>query len=131
MTTELPSSKEIRDLIMGVVGRDVDFTIEGEALTPNNCYGGIIVGEYFNDVLGSLALIAMDLPLAAYVGAALALIPPGGAEADHRFRGAGSDEPLCRAADAVWPAGRGAALRVPAAVVLQVAARSGPQGASD
>ncbi len=80
MSTELPASKEVRDLLVGVVGRDIDFTVDSTALTPDSP-GGVIVGEYVNDAMGSLALIALDLPLAAYLGAALALVPPGGAEA--------------------------------------------------
>lgn len=78
--TELPTAKEVRELIMGVVGRDVDLTIEGAALTSASP-GGVIVGEYVSEEMGSNALIALDLPLAAYLGAALALIPAGGAEA--------------------------------------------------
>ena len=78
-TTELPAPKAVRDLLMGIVGRDVDFTIDSEALTGNSHYG-VIVGEYESETMGSLALIAMDVPLSAYVGAALALIPPGGAD---------------------------------------------------
>ena len=80
MSTVLPAPKEVRDLLVGVVGRDVDFTVDASALTPDSP-GGVIVGEYVNDAMGSLALIALDLPLAAYLGAALALVPPGGAEA--------------------------------------------------
>lgn len=78
--TELPAPKDVRDLLMGIVGRDIDFSVDGEALTAD-VPGGVIVGEYVSDTLGSMALIALDLPLSAYLGSALALIPPGGAEA--------------------------------------------------
>lgn len=77
--TELPTPKAVRDLFTGIVGRDVDLAVDGEAITPAT-EPGVLVGEYLSDVYGAKALIAFDLPLAAYLGGALALVPPGGAQ---------------------------------------------------
>lgn len=77
--TQLPTPKAVRDLFSGIVGREIDLSVDGEALTPAT-EPGVLVGEYISDVYGAQALVAFDLPLAAYLGAALALVPPGGAQ---------------------------------------------------
>jgi hypothetical protein len=73
----LPSAKDVRDVLEGLTGRDVDLVVGGDPVTPATT--GAVVGVYVTESLGMEALIAMDLPLAARVGAALALVPPGGA----------------------------------------------------
>lgn len=80
MTTPLPTAKAVKDLLEAILGRDVDVTTGAEAVDPAQAPGAV-VGVYTQDSLALAAVVILDLPLAAYVGAALALIPRGGAEA--------------------------------------------------
>jgi hypothetical protein len=73
--TRLPEAKAVRDLLIGTAGRDVSLTVDGEGLDPD-APGGAVVAEYVTDLGHSVALIALDLPLAAHLGAALGLVPP-------------------------------------------------------
>ncbi|CAI9405641.1 hypothetical protein [Nocardioides sp. T2.26MG-1] len=74
----LPDRKLIKDVFEGLLGRDVavgDGTpISLDAPRP-------VVATYIDPAHHLATLAVMDLPLAAYSGAALALIPKGGAEA--------------------------------------------------
>lgn len=74
----LPDRKLIKDVFEGLLGRDVavgDGTpISLDAPRP-------VVATYIDPDHQLAFLAVMDLPLAAYAGAALALIPKGGAEA--------------------------------------------------
>ncbi|SDQ20509.1 hypothetical protein [Quadrisphaera sp. DSM 44207] len=74
--TELPPAKDVRDLVEGLLGKDCAFS-DGRRITA----GPALVGVYVSDDLRMRAIAAMDLPLAAYVGAAIGLVPPGGAAA--------------------------------------------------
>lgn len=77
--TELPTAVEVRELLEGMLGRDIEMAIVGDKVTPDS--PGCVVGEYV-DVMGKVhAVIAADLNTAAYMGAAIALVPAGGAEA--------------------------------------------------
>ena len=77
--TQLPTAVEVREILEGMLGRDIDMAIVGEKVAPNS--PGCLVGEYI-DAFGKVhAVIAADLDIAAYMGAAIALIPAGGAEA--------------------------------------------------
>ncbi|GAA1652340.1 hypothetical protein [Georgenia ruanii] len=78
--TPLPSIKDVRDLLHAMLGRDVDVTGTIDALTPATP-GGVVVGVYTTEGLRTAALIALDVPLAARAGAALALLPSRTAEA--------------------------------------------------
>lgn len=74
----LPDRKLIRDVFEGLLGRDVDVSdgtpISLDAPRP-------VVATYIDPAHHLATIAVMDLPLAAYSGAALALIPKGGAEA--------------------------------------------------
>ena len=75
----LPGAKDVRDLLEGMLGREVDVRTGGAMVNPN-ADDGAQVGTYV-DRLGALrALVVADLPLAARTGAAIALMPAGGAE---------------------------------------------------
>jgi hypothetical protein len=75
----LPGAKDVRDLLEGMLGREVDVRTGGAMVDPNGA-DGAQVGAYV-DKLGALrALVVADLPLAARAGAAIALMPAGGAE---------------------------------------------------
>lgn len=75
MDTALPPTKEVRDLLEGLLGKDTDFT-DGRRVTAP----GGLVGVYVDDQLTMRAVIAFDLAMAAYCGAAIGLMPPGGAQ---------------------------------------------------
>lgn len=75
-TTELPTAKDVRDLLEGLLGKDTDFS-DGARLTDATA---AMVGVYVDDQLGLRALVAMDIGLAGSVGAAIGLMPPGGVE---------------------------------------------------
>jgi hypothetical protein len=74
----LPAALEVRELLEGLLGRDVDARV-GSAVVDPNVHPGAMVGAYVDDALQLKALIVMSMPLAAYVGAAIALLPPAGA----------------------------------------------------
>ncbi len=74
--TDLPPAKEVRDLLEGLLGKDTSFA-DGDRLTDAS---KVLLGVYVDDQLGLGALIAMDVALAASVGAAIGLMPIGGVE---------------------------------------------------
>jgi len=78
--TPLPTAKGVRDLLEGMLGREVDVTTGGAMVDPK-ADAGAQVAVYVDRHLGLRALILADLPLAARAGAAIALVPAGGAEA--------------------------------------------------
>jgi hypothetical protein len=80
VTTSMPSLKDIRDTVSGLVGKDVELTA-GAAAPVVGGDSGSLVALYVDDTLRSSAVIVFDLALAARLGAAIGLIPPGGADA--------------------------------------------------
>jgi hypothetical protein len=72
--TPLPSAKAVRELIEGLIGRDVQVTTGGAMLDPKDG-DGTLVGVYVDNRLALSAIVLLDLPLAAYAGAALGLVP--------------------------------------------------------
>ena len=79
LRTPLPTAVEVRDLIEGMLGRDVGVTTGGAMVNPE-ADDGALVGIFVDRNLKLAAIVAFDLPLAAYAGAAIALVPPSGAE---------------------------------------------------
>ena len=65
--------KPFKDLIEGLVGRSVEFGF-GPLVDPD---GRNTVGVYVNPSNVMSALVLMDRPLTAYLGAALGLVPAG------------------------------------------------------
>jgi hypothetical protein len=74
-TTELPPAKDVRDLLEGLLGKECCFS-DGLRVTG----GPALVGVYVDDQLRMRAIAAMDVAMAAYCGAAIGLMPPGGAQ---------------------------------------------------
>ncbi|MDT0166344.1 hypothetical protein Q9R32_12345 [Actinotalea sp. AC32] len=72
--TPLPAALEVRELLEGLLGRDVEATVGTSPVNPTQ-HPGAVVGVYVDDLLKLRALILMDMPLAAWAGAAIALIP--------------------------------------------------------
>lgn len=76
--TELPPIKAVRDLLGDLLGRDVDMlAIDAWAPLPID---RATVAEFVDDHVQLRALAVLDLPLAVYCGAAIGLMPPGGAQ---------------------------------------------------
>lgn len=77
-TLVLPSPKDVRDLVESLLGRDVTVA-PGRPVAPTaEVRAG--VGVYVDDQLNLAAVAAADLPLCAFAGSALGLIPVGTAE---------------------------------------------------
>src|SRR4051794_262167 len=78
MSLKLPNPKDVRDLFEDLLGRPVTVgtadPMRAEALKE------ALVCLYTDDQLTLGAVIGMDLPLTIYAGAALGLLPPGGAQ---------------------------------------------------
>lgn len=76
--TYLPATKEIRDLLGDLLGKEVDLRPGPPfAITDRN---PATIAVYVDDSLLIRAVICFDLALSAYAGAALALVPPARAE---------------------------------------------------
>ena len=69
----LPSPKGIRDVLMGLLGRDITLSTGDVALAKGE---QPMVAEYHDDVGRIAACLAVDLPLAIYLGAAVSLARP-------------------------------------------------------
>ncbi|MFL6162206.1 MAG: hypothetical protein ACJ74U_08255 [Jatrophihabitantaceae bacterium] len=76
MASTLPSALAVRELLERLLGRDVD-TIA----CPPPVGRTAVLGLYACDRGRMTAVLTLDLPLAAYLGSALALLPAGAAEA--------------------------------------------------
>ncbi|HUX69766.1 MAG TPA: hypothetical protein VMV41_04580 [Cellulomonadaceae bacterium] len=72
--TPLPAGMEVRDLLEGMLGRDVEIEAGADAVVPTT-FPGAVTGVYVDDQLRLSALVVIDQPLAACLGAAIALIP--------------------------------------------------------
>lgn len=73
----LPHRKQIKDLFEGLLGRDVAIDDSAPVVfeTPRP-----VVGTYVDPSHRLATVVVMDQALAAYAGAALALVPKGAAE---------------------------------------------------
>lgn len=79
-TTPLPSALAVRELLEGLLGRTVDGRTGTDPVNPA-AGDGAVVGVYVDDALQMRALVVVDVPLACYAGAALALVPARRAQA--------------------------------------------------
>lgn len=77
-TVLLPHPKDVRDMFEGLLGRGVEVE-PGQPVTPT-VSSWAAVGVYVEDNLTLSAVVVADVPLAAYAGAALGLLPLGGAQ---------------------------------------------------
>ncbi len=77
-TVQLPAPKDVRDMLTGLVGKPVGVDVGGPVTpTPDK---PVSVAVYVDPHMAINALCVMDLGASAYTGAALALLPPGGAQ---------------------------------------------------
>ena len=88
-TVQLPAAKDVRDMLTGLVGKPVGVN-PGAPVTPTPDKP-VSVAVYVDPQMAINALCVMDLAASACTGAALALLPPGGAqdavEEDHELSG--------------------------------------------
>jgi hypothetical protein len=77
--TVLPAPKRIRDLFAELLAREVDILPCLEPVVPK-AVRPCAIAVYVTDRLQTGAVVCADLELAARAGAALALVPPHGAE---------------------------------------------------
>lgn len=77
-TILLPSPKDVRDLIEGLLGRDVTVAPGRPVVPTTEVRAG--VGVYVDDQLNLAAVTAADLAFCAFAGSALGLIPASTAE---------------------------------------------------
>ena len=68
----VPHPKQIRDLFLGLTGKDVEVGPVNPVVPGRD---PAVVAVFVTDKLGTGAAVACDLPLAAYAGAALGLVP--------------------------------------------------------
>ena len=78
MATHLPTPQQIRELLADLLGRDATLA-PAAPFAPGADNASVAV--YVDDYLRITALVACDLAFSAYVGAALGLVPAGGAQA--------------------------------------------------
>lgn len=86
-TVVLPSSKDLKDMLTGLVGKPVG-VLPGDPVTPTPD-DPVAVGVFVDPYQNVNALCVMDLAASAYTAGALALLPPGGCqdavEEDHEL----------------------------------------------
>ena len=76
-TTTLPNIKDVRDMLTDLLGKDVTMAPS----TPVDPTQKVGIGVFTDDSTRTAAVAVADLKLAAYCGAAIGLVPAGGAEA--------------------------------------------------
>ncbi len=74
----LPAAKDVRDMLTGLVGKDVGVS-PGAPVTPAPGKP-VSVAVYVDPHMSVNALCVMDLGASAYTAGALALLPPGGCQ---------------------------------------------------
>ncbi len=77
-TVQLPAAKDIKDMLSGLVGKEVSVA-PGAPVTPT-ADKPVSVAVYVDPHMAVNALCVMDLAASAYTGGALALLPPGGCQ---------------------------------------------------
>ena len=77
-TIALPASLAIRNLLEDLLGRDVTVTAADPLVA--DALKRTVAAVYVDNSTKMTAVIGLDLPLAAYAGAALGLMPAGGAQ---------------------------------------------------
>jgi hypothetical protein len=78
MSRALPVPKDVKDLFEDLLGRGI--TVSPADPLRAGELSKTLVSLYVDDGLRLAAVVGMDLPLAVYSGAALGLLPPGGAQ---------------------------------------------------
>ncbi|MCG2802869.1 MAG: hypothetical protein L6311_12340 [Cellulomonas sp.] len=78
--TPLPTPQQVRETLQMLLGREVEVETGADMVNPQS-EGGVVVGVFDAQPGNKLAALwVSDLPLSAYIGAALGLIPARTAE---------------------------------------------------
>lgn len=77
-TTLLPAAKDVKDVLAGLLGRDVEVNV-GDPFAGDQREGATYA-VYVDDQLRTRAVAVADLAFSAHAGAAIGLVPVGGAE---------------------------------------------------
>ncbi len=77
---QLPKNKNVKDLLEGLLGREVELDPSGEKMSPIDAVGGLIA-TYCDDDSQLRAILGWSSDAGAYVGCSLSLIPLGIAKA--------------------------------------------------
>jgi hypothetical protein len=72
--TPLAAAKDVKDLLHSLVGREVEVYATGKMQDPA-VGDGNLVGVYKDNRQALAGLVLLDVPLGAYIGAALGLVP--------------------------------------------------------
>jgi len=80
MSRPLPVPKEVKDLFEELLGRSVSVS-PGDPIRAADLSQQLLISVYVDDAMKMKAVVGMDFPLAVYAGAAIGLIPVGGARA--------------------------------------------------
>jgi hypothetical protein len=78
MSCQLPVPKDVRDLFEDLLGRPITVGTADPVLVEG--LKTTLVSLYTDDKSKLWAVAGMDLPLTVYAGAAIGLLPPGGAQ---------------------------------------------------
>ncbi|NJC71768.1 hypothetical protein HC031_18875 [Planosporangium thailandense] len=78
MSSLLPQPKEVRDLFEDLLGRSITVGPANPVLAED--LKTTLVSLYTDDRTKLWAVVGMDLALTVYAGAAIGLLPPGGAQ---------------------------------------------------
>ncbi|WP_435299675.1 hypothetical protein [Timonella sp. A28] len=79
----LPKAQAVREMLEGLLGREIELKTGGPMVDPEGP-GGAVVAEYVSDFLQLHALIVLDVPASAHLGASLALMPARVSQDDAR-----------------------------------------------
>src|ERR1700761_1867575 len=72
----LPPNKAIRDVLEGMLGRDIALDASKERMSPIDANGGLIA-TYCDDDAQLRAIVGWSIDAGAYIGCCLGLIPGG------------------------------------------------------
>jgi hypothetical protein len=73
---QLPANKTIKDLLEGMLGRDVALDPSAERMSPIDAVGGL-VATFCDDASNLRVILGWSIDAGAYVGCCLGLIPAG------------------------------------------------------
>lgn len=76
----IPHEKAVRDALTGLLFRECEIYPADDPVV-HSATSLATTAVYVDDRLQTAAVIVADLPFSAYAGAAIGLVPPGGAEA--------------------------------------------------
>lgn len=83
--TPVPTALAVRELLEGLVGRDITVGVRTRGIDPGRGLGAT-VAEYVDDQMQLAALVVADLELAAAAGSAIGLVPAKEVQASVKYK---------------------------------------------